>query len=126
MQVVQDYGHISELPKACLRLFSDGEQDSFGLGADWFRLLTETALPPGVKSRLYVLADGEEIRCILPLSVKRHHVTGLTTFYTTLYRPLLAVGAHPDELAITETYRARRLQAALQKAGGNPAYRQSH
>ncbi len=100
MQAVQYYGHISELPKACLRLFSEGEQDSFGLSADWFRLLTETALPPGVKSRLYVLADGREIRCILPLSFKTHHVTGLTTFYTTLYRPLLAADAHPDELAM--------------------------
>lgn len=96
---VQVYGRMSELPQACMSLFNVAEQASFDLGADWFRLMVGTALPERSDPRFCVLAYGEEIRCILPVLVGSTQVTGLTTFYSSLYRPLVTLDVRPDELA---------------------------
>jgi hypothetical protein len=97
---VEVFGHVSELPKGCKALFDNAERDSFDLGADWFELLVGTAIPAGEKTRFYVLSQGGQVRCVLPLLVGAHRVSALTTFYTSIYRPLIAQGVQPDELAV--------------------------
>ena len=97
---VEVFNQISELPKACGTLFDDAVRDSFDLGSDWFELLSGTALPAGTKTRFYVLSNRGQTRCVLPLLVGTRGVSALTTFYTSLYRPLTVQGLQPDELAL--------------------------
>lgn len=98
--VVDVYEQISALPKPCKALFDRGEQDSFDLASDWFELLVGTAIPADASARFYVLSQGGKIRCVLPLLLCPHGVSALTTFYTSLYRPLIAEGIQSDELAV--------------------------
>ncbi|MBI1285832.1 MAG: GNAT family N-acetyltransferase [Thiobacillus sp.] len=97
--VVEVFDHISGLPRASKALFDSAERDSFDLGADWFELLQRAAIPKGENTRYYVLSRGGQVCCVLPLLVGAHHVSALTTFYTSIYRPMVARGVQPDELA---------------------------
>jgi CelD/BcsL family acetyltransferase involved in cellulose biosynthesis len=97
---VEVFDQIDELPKACKSLFEAGERDSFDLGSGWFGLLVGTAIPEGATARFYVLSQGGRVRCVLPLLTGKHCISALTTFYTSLYRPLIADGVRPDELAV--------------------------
>jgi CelD/BcsL family acetyltransferase involved in cellulose biosynthesis len=96
---VEIHDEISALPKACEKLFRAAERESFDLGRDWFELLARTAIPAGVKSRFYVLLKGASIRCVLPVLVGNKRVSALTTFYSSLYRPLFAEDVCVEEVA---------------------------
>lgn len=97
---VEVFEHVSGLPKSCKALFDAAERDSFDLGADWFELLAGTAIAAGTKTRFYVLSRGGLARCVLPITVGTRRVSSLTTFYTSIYRPLVEQGVQPDELAV--------------------------
>ena len=97
---IQVFERVSALPASCQALFDVAERESFDLGAEWFRLLQDTALASGCEPCFYVLSLGGQPRCIVPLLVKGRQVTGLTTFYTSLYRPLLAPYARAQDLAV--------------------------
>ena len=91
---------VSSLTPTALDLFRQAESDSFDLGIDWFRLLVNTAL--GVQSRaaFYVLSDEDHVYCILPVRIDDDaELFGLTTFYTSLFRPLLAEQATASDLS---------------------------
>lgn len=94
------YNQISALPKACKPLFDSAERDGFDLGSDWFELLVGTAIPANASAHFYVLSQGTQIRCVMPLLLRTHGISALTTFYSSLYRPLIADGVRSDELAV--------------------------
>lgn len=97
---IEAYEALSAMPDSGLALFRSAEQDSFDLADDWFRLLAGHGLAEGSSARYYALLDDGVVRCVLPVRISgRHEVHGLTTFYTTLYRPLLAPDLPPDHFA---------------------------
>jgi len=100
---IRRYESMSQLPSVCEPLFHAGEQDSFDLSADWFRLLEAKAFPES-RTRIYVLQRGGEVRGVVPLFFQRTGVwsrqaSSLTNFYSSLYRPLLSPAMTSDELA---------------------------
>jgi len=110
---IEVYDDLSAMPDSGLALFHSGEQASFDLGAAWFDLLSGHALTADSRARYYALLDDDAVRCILPLRFRdRHQVSGLTTFYTTLFRPLLAPALGPESLA-------RLIRRALDDAGAS-------
>lgn len=103
MLSIQRYQSISKLPSDCRALFHVGEQDSFDLSAEWFQLLGETVFPEKC-THIYLLQRDGELRGVLPLFFQRtrmwfRQLSGLTNYYSSLYRPLLASTVTPDELA---------------------------
>lgn len=98
--VVEVFDRVADLPVACDALFEGGEQCAFDLASDWFELLARTAIPADAQVYFYVLFENGKVRCVMPLLFGSHGMSGLTTFYTTLYKPLVAEGVRPDELAI--------------------------
>lgn len=101
---VRRYADVSELPPDCAALFLDGERESFDLSRDWFEVLTRNALPAAVQPCFYVLTQAGTSRAILPLLIQpadpRFPVASLTTFYSSLYRPLLDASVTSAELAV--------------------------
>ena len=98
---IEAYDALSAMPESGLALFRCAEQDSFDLGEDWFGLLAGHALAEGSIARHYAMLDDGVVRCVLPVRISgRHQVSGLTTFYTTLFRPLFVPGIAPDEFAL--------------------------
>jgi CelD/BcsL family acetyltransferase involved in cellulose biosynthesis len=101
---IQRYASMSQLPSGCEALFDAGTRDSFDLSADWFRLLEAKAALPAWLTRIYVMRRNGEVRGVLPLFFKRtmmggRQISGLTNYYTSLYRPLLLPSVTTDELA---------------------------
>jgi CelD/BcsL family acetyltransferase involved in cellulose biosynthesis len=101
---IQCYDKISALPTECEQLFRRSEQDSFDLSSDWFQLIASSALPKDTRPLFYVMERAGEIRIILPLLLqsvaKGHQVQALTTFYSSIYRPLMADNVTSEELAV--------------------------
>ena len=98
---IEVYEELSAIPDSGLALFRSGEQASFDLGAAWFELLSGHALTVDSSARYYALLDDDVVRCILPLRFgDRDQLSGLTTFYTTLFRPLLAPELGSDAFAL--------------------------
>lgn len=97
---VKVFERLSDLPKECAPLFSVAEAHSFDLGTDWFRLLAQSAIPANTKPFYYVLMQNTKIRCVLPLLVGTNPPSGFTTFYSSLYRPIMAANLQPAELAV--------------------------
>ncbi len=92
------------LPSGCDDLFRIGEKSNFDLSAEWFRLLTKTAIPDTQSPCFYLIQDEGVIKGVLPLlrvgsKGSTQQITGLTNFYTTLFRPLLSDEITVDELA---------------------------
>lgn len=101
---IQCYNEISALPPSSGELFRRAEQDSFDLSSDWFQLIVSSALPKDTRPLFYVMKRAGEIRLILPLLLQSvadgHQVQALTTFYSSIYRPLLAENVTSEELAV--------------------------
>ena len=79
-------------------LFVAAENDSFDLGCDWFELLTAHGLDSSAEATFYTLSRDGALQCIFPLSVQQRRVVSLSTFYSSLYRPLLAATAEPEDI----------------------------
>ena len=98
---IEVYENLPAMPDSGLELFRSEEQASFDLGAAWFDLLSGHALAADSAARYYALLDDDGVSCVLPLRVgDRHQVSGLTTFYSTLFRPLLVPELGPDAFAL--------------------------
>jgi len=100
---IQCYDSISALPSGCGQLFRRSEQDSFDLSSDWFQLIASSALPKDTRPLFYVMERAGEIRVILPLlqsAAEGHQIQALTTFYSSIYRPLMADGVTSAEFAV--------------------------
>ncbi|TAN76307.1 MAG: GNAT family N-acetyltransferase, partial [Gallionella sp.] len=100
---IRRHESMSGLPPGCEALFNAGEQDSFDLSADWFRLLEAEVFVEDC-ARIYVLQQDNEVRGVLPLFFQQtgmwlRHANSLANFYSSLYRPLLSPAVTPDELA---------------------------
>ncbi len=102
--VIYSYGGVSTLPSGCEPLFLHGERESFDLSWDWFRLMSSSALPAGVRPIFYVLEKSGKICGVLPLLLQKgagvSQVQSMTSFYSSIYRPLLDDGVAAEELAV--------------------------
>lgn len=101
---VRQYEYVEALPQGCTPLLLEGEQHSFDLSADWFRLLENKTIFPEINARYYTLERGNKVLGLLPLSLQHaggrvNQVSGLDNFYSSLYRPLLAPSVTSGELA---------------------------
>ena len=94
---------VGSLPQACKALFLEGERESFDLSAGWFGLMETHGLPKDARPLFYALSDAETCEALLPLFLRKAtgnaSVSGMTSFYSSLYRPLLAAGAGMEALA---------------------------
>lgn len=65
----------------------------------WFEALVEAALPAGARPLVWMVRDGARPLLLLPmLAGPGRRLTGLATFYTTLFQPLAVPGATEAEL----------------------------
>ncbi len=90
---------LASMSKSGLLLLGSEEPRSFDLGADWFDLLATCALTGAETPRFYVSTRDNAARCVLPLLVRGKQVTGLTTFYTSLFRPAMGADTQEEEVA---------------------------
>jgi CelD/BcsL family acetyltransferase involved in cellulose biosynthesis len=90
---------LASMPKSSQSLLGSEEPGSFDLGADWFGLLETSALTRAETPRYYVSTRDNAARCVLPLLVRGKQVTGLTTFYTSLFRPAMGADTQEEEVA---------------------------
>jgi CelD/BcsL family acetyltransferase involved in cellulose biosynthesis len=82
-----------ELPPGFDALFDAAGGHCFFLGAAWFRAVLAQAMPAGAHARfLAVSVDGRPAAVLPLLSAGPRHLSGLTTPYTCLFRPILAPG----------------------------------
>lgn len=94
----------AQLPAGSDHLFGIGEKTNFDLTKEWFQLLSETAIPDTLLPLFYLIEAKEGLQGILPVLVPTRksfapHVSGFTTFYSTLFRPLLNDNVTSAELA---------------------------
>lgn len=92
------------LPPGSDALFQLGEQSNFDLSAEWFQLLSKTSVPDSLSPCFYLIQHDGNVKGIVPMLLPVEGgsaglVTGLTNFYTTLFRPLLDEEITADELA---------------------------
>lgn len=104
MRLVQDFDARSTVPPGCGAIFQQAEQESFDLAADWFKLLSETALTEQQLPKFFVIGDERGAHAILPLLIPANAasprlVTSLTNFYSTLFRPLFSEEAKVEDIA---------------------------
>ncbi len=102
MHSIQEGSSLAAFPASATQLLALAEQDSFDLGADWFALLTHTALSPGQQpSWVHGTTPGGQ-QLLLPLLKEPAgggRFRSLTNFYSTRYRPLLTPGVASEDLA---------------------------
>ena len=106
------FDSLDACPDDVLSLIASKEMESFDLSAAWFRLLIGTALPGDAKPCVYVLRRNGTAIGVLPLLARKKLVTGLTTFYSSLYRPVLAEGVDSRDVG----WLLRRVVRDLQPA----------
>lgn len=90
---------LDGLPRDATAMIALSEAESFDFSVEWLRLLVRAALPEGARPCVYVMRRAETAICVLPLLVNKGQVTGLTTFYSSLFRPFLADDVTTGELA---------------------------
>lgn len=99
----QELSPLAAMPPACETLFRRVEQGVFDLTPEWFGLLAKTTLAEPRAASFRALVQSGEASAILPLTLpvtgKSRQVTGLTNFYSTLYRPILREGFQATDLA---------------------------
>jgi CelD/BcsL family acetyltransferase involved in cellulose biosynthesis len=102
MHSIQEGSSLAAFPAGAAELLALAEQDSFDLGADWFALISQTALSTGQAPRwVHGSASGGQ-QMLLPLLNEAQgagRMRSLTNFYSTLYRPLLTPGVGSQDVA---------------------------
>lgn len=95
---------VDGLPPECRLLFAAGERDSFDLSEDWFRLMESKG--PVRQSNVvhYVFKRDGTVQGVFPLLLSEagkglRQASGLTSFYSSLYRPLLSSAADVSDVA---------------------------
>jgi hypothetical protein len=85
------YDDVDSLPASYNHLFSGWEELGFDLGRDWFGHLAATALEPQDSVLLYGLEGGKAggAEALLPLRRRGRELASLSTYYSTLFLPLL-------------------------------------
>ncbi|MFC1685371.1 GNAT family N-acetyltransferase [Pseudomonadota bacterium] len=92
---IVSYRSIGDLPKSCLSLFDTEEKSSFDLSQTWFRILENRSIFTETDARYYTIQEKEGILAVIPITLQHinnthnKQVTGLSNFYTSLYRPLI-------------------------------------
>lgn len=87
---------LAELPADALALLAAGAAEDFQFGAAWFGAVAAAALPPGARPRLLLYREAGRAVTLLMLQAQAGRLAGLTTPYTTRFRPPTAPGADAD------------------------------
>jgi len=96
---LQVIGSVADLPAGARALLDGAAREDFQFGAAWFDTLAGAALPPGTAPRFLVWEAGRETVAVLPLQVTAGGAgQGLTSPYTSRFRPLVAPGAAPAQV----------------------------
>jgi hypothetical protein len=76
------------------------EKRYYEFGEDWFRLLATTALAPGEACRVGQVGDITDPYVLLPLRQfpAKRELASLSTWYSSLFAPILAEQARPEHL----------------------------
>lgn len=92
---------LGHLDPGQVRLFDRAEAAHFEFGADWFRLLADTARHSEGVIRLCTEGAADAPKAMVPLLARpeRRELGALSNWYTTLYAPLLAEDAKTADLA---------------------------
>lgn len=94
-------GH-AQLPQAALQLLDEQAGANVELGADWFAHLERSVFAVEGGVRYLVQSHGSAIVAVLPLVHQRRaggvRAAGLSSIYTSLYRPSLAPWLGPTDL----------------------------
>ncbi|HVC55964.1 MAG TPA: GNAT family N-acetyltransferase [Stellaceae bacterium] len=93
------HASLDQLPADAGDIFEAARRGDFALGAEWFRNMVETGLPPEVEPCFAVLSRGAETVAIVPLQQRHRSLGSLTNAYTSLYMPLIAAGPAAGETA---------------------------
>jgi hypothetical protein len=82
------------------RLFQEAENRYYEFGEDWFKLLATTALAPDEVCRVGQVGDLANPAVLLPLLQRpaKRELASLSTWYSSLYSPILAEQARPEQL----------------------------
>lgn len=87
------------LPPDAAALLAEAEREEFQLGAAWFATVIAQALPPGADACLLIWRERGRAVALLPLRRGPDgQLAGLTSLYTTCFRPLVAADATAAEL----------------------------
>lgn len=102
------YPSVDDLGPSALRLMEVAGASDFHHRAEWYRTLTSHAVDPADEVRFHVLEDraSGEALALLPLLRPRGKVAprqartalSLTTYYSSLYAPILALGHNEPAL----------------------------
>lgn len=95
---VAAFDGLDRLPDAALALLAAGAQADFQLGAGWFAAVAAAALPDGARPLFLLYREAGRALALLPLQRCNGRLAGLSTPYTTYWRPLTAADATPAEL----------------------------
>jgi len=90
---------LPDLAAQASPLFAAAEQDSFDLGAEWFELLIRHGLPDPSQAFFGVAAENDGISCVLPMLKEGQALRSLSTYYSSLFRPLTAESFAVRDLA---------------------------
>ena len=92
------YG-VTALPADATALLDAGGQNDFQLGPGWFRAVAAAALPAGARPLFLLYREAGRALALLPLQrAASGWLAGLTTPYTSSFRPLVAADATEAEL----------------------------
>jgi CelD/BcsL family acetyltransferase involved in cellulose biosynthesis len=96
---VTAFDAVAGLPAEAMALLAAAERGEFQLGAGWFAVVGETALPAGARPEFLLYREAARTLALLPLQRGADgRLAGLTAPYTCLFRPLVAADAAPAEL----------------------------
>jgi hypothetical protein len=105
---------LAALPADAAALLAAAERTEFQLGAAWFRVTAEAALPAGARPVFALYREAGRAVALLPLQrFADGGLAGLTSPYTCVFRPLVAADATDGELRRA----GRALGRACRRAG---------
>lgn len=91
--------NLADLAAQASSLFAAAEQDSFDLGAEWFKLLIGHGLPNPSQAIFGVVSEKVGISCVLPMLKDGRCLRSLSTYYSSLFRPLAVESLAAHNLA---------------------------
>ena len=100
---------LAALPDDALALLAAAGREDFQFGPGWFRAVAAAALPDGARPLFLLYRESGRAVALLPLQAQGGKLAGLSTPYTSRFRP--AVAADADAAALRRAVGPLRLDA---------------